>query len=320
MMTLSLCPTCYKTIPAEISLAEENSIVMLKECSEHGEFFSVVESDALFYEKVMINNKRKNIYGGHFIDVTERCNMKCNPCFFPVSTKEDRPIENILQEAAICGSDIVILTGGEPLIRNDIDTLCESLVKSKHVEIVSNCKLFSTDMADAFKRIGVSLSLSYHPNDLDAFWSAIDTARKSGFHFASILFAVKDIHQIKGFIEISEQVRDVCTFFRLKAQVDIWNHKTSGNHIFTSDLLHEMIKFGASIAWFVDNKVSYTIVTLNNLGYALVSWYNIDNVDLLDIDVPPTYMARTGHIKNFVTSLLINEGMQKGWLNGARIA
>jgi hypothetical protein len=45
----------------------------------------------------------------------------------------------------------------------------------------------------------------------------------------------------------------------------------------------------------------------------------VDNVDLREIDMPPTYRARNGEVCNLVTANLINEGMQNGWLRGVKI-
>jgi hypothetical protein len=44
----------------------------------------------------------------------------------------------------------------------------------------------------------------------------------------------------------------------------------------------------------------------------LVSWYDINNVDLLDISCPPYYRSKDGGIYNLVTAELINEGIKKG--------
>ena len=55
---------------------------------------------------------------------------------------------------------------------------------------------------------------------------------------------------------------------------------------------------------------------LDGVYYMLVSWYDAENVDLLDIACPPFYRARNGQVENIVTACLINEGMSKGWLNG----
>ena len=43
LTTLSLCPTCYKKIPAEIHFTD--GVVMVKECDVHGQFIGLVEND-----------------------------------------------------------------------------------------------------------------------------------------------------------------------------------------------------------------------------------------------------------------------------------
>src|SRR4030042_2995064 len=84
--TLSLCPKCYKRIPAGIYVDDEQFVIMQKTCSEHGDFKSVVERSAQFYAQCS-NAGARTIYGGHFIDITRRCNLACKHCYFPVNNK-----------------------------------------------------------------------------------------------------------------------------------------------------------------------------------------------------------------------------------------
>ena len=59
--TISLCPKCYKQIPAEIchdqeSVGKFQEVIMLKSCSECGDFRAVVENDADFYFKCLLSD------------------------------------------------------------------------------------------------------------------------------------------------------------------------------------------------------------------------------------------------------------------------
>jgi L-amino acid N-acyltransferase YncA len=64
---------------------------------------------------------------------------------------------------------------------------------------------------------------------------------------------------------------------------------------------------------FHDNqKASYAQVLFRGLDIRLISWYDVNNVDLWDIDCAPYYKAQDGTVNNFVTSSLINEGMDNG--------
>jgi hypothetical protein len=55
-------------------------------------------------------------------------------------------------------------------------------------------------------------------------------------------------------------------------------------------------------------------VVFEGLKLMLVSWYNIYNVDLEDINCAPFYTAKDGKTRDFVYSCLVNEGIDKGVL------
>src|SRR5918997_824728 len=111
--TDSLCPKCVKQVregvtsgenPGEIKaqIVEENGqIIMRKTCPTHGEFEDVLATDAKFLERIeslffgrdfkAAEDKHVHHHGTSDIkfgrgavltvDLTNRCNMMCNPCF-----------------------------------------------------------------------------------------------------------------------------------------------------------------------------------------------------------------------------------------------
>jgi hypothetical protein len=122
-------------------------------------------------------------------------------------------------------------------------------------------------------------------------------------------------------LRICVEFNDVVHGWRIKAATNIWNETRASEKIFVSDMLAWLNEVGkpALIEEGRNNKVSFINVALNSMFLMLVSWYDAGNVDLLDIDCAPYHVARNGEHGNFVTSLLINEGMDKGWCKGRRI-
>ncbi|MHC4780610.1 MAG: tetraether lipid synthase Tes [Planctomycetota bacterium] len=104
--TLSVCPTCRRTLPAEI-FEQDGKVWMKKTCEEHGEFDDVVYADAEAYRRVhsmrfgdgrgVLNPAVTDStdcpescglckrHASHTalanIDLTNRCNMNCPVCF-----------------------------------------------------------------------------------------------------------------------------------------------------------------------------------------------------------------------------------------------
>ena len=162
--TLSLCPQCsietiatiaHADLPAalrdpagvvEAHIVESGGqIFMRKHCSRHGEFEDLLASDAAFYkrmEKLAVSPEREYRpdepvhnhgimsvqYGtGTFIifDLTNRCNMKCEPCFMDANAGRDvhelslQDIQAILERAAAVQNRREVnflFSGGEPTL------------------------------------------------------------------------------------------------------------------------------------------------------------------------------------------------------------
>lgn len=320
--TISMCPTCYKNIPAAIYRNENNGVFMKKECSEHGKFRAVVENDANFYFQCLLANA-PTIYGGHFIDVTEKCNLQCKYCYYPIDNKKaDRPMVDILQEVTINpGAERFILTGGEPLLRKDLSRLIEIIQMVKPVELLTNGTLLNSKRIDELKPLllegeTMRVNLSVH-KECDGFYiNVLKNFRKKGLKLESVLFVIDELIQIDWILDFCDRWKDVICATRIKSATPIWADQKTDARIFVSDMLRYMKAKGAEIVWWRSNKVSFVTTELNGIFHMLVSWYDVRNIDLLDISCPPTYTAKTGEVKNIVTSMIINEGIDKGYLNG----
>ena len=162
--TLSLCPECGgETITAvangqspallrdhagviEAEIVESGGqVFMRKRCHHHGEFADLVASDAAFHkrmESLAVPLEREYRpdeplhdhgvlsvqYGtGTFIifDLTNRCNMKCDPCYMDANAGQDvhelspQDIHSILERAAAVNNRRevnILFSGGEPTV------------------------------------------------------------------------------------------------------------------------------------------------------------------------------------------------------------
>jgi len=117
--TLSLCPTCYKKIPATIS-NNSGSAWMHKHCDEHGDFLSLVEPDFNFlserYQPGTMGNNNNII-----INIENSCNTKCSWCYYDFKDRKVQPFEyyeNLLRTYRTQKYGWM-LSGGEPTERVD---------------------------------------------------------------------------------------------------------------------------------------------------------------------------------------------------------
>lgn len=321
--TVSLCPTCYKQIPAYID-AHQDGVFLNKRCSEHGPFSAMVERSPEYYFQCKAANA-KNIYNGFFLDVTERCNLKCKYCYYRTSNKKDPSIESLKSEAIIhANRGPIILTGGEPSLREDLPEVISELNSiSPNVELLTNGHGVTSRLNELAPLLDnndvLRINLSLHLESMGSDLVLIDAVSELGKKLESVLCVIDSLEQIDNILAFGEKYKHCIEAIRIKAATKLWNEQKPENKIFVSDMWNHVKKYTPTPMWWRNNKTSFFNFELNGVYYMLVSWYDVYNVDLIDIFCPPYYRAKNGQIENIVTACLINEGMSKGWLNGSEV-
>jgi len=135
--------------------------------------------------------------------VTDKCNMKCPHCFFKSrlnSNNGDMTIEQIKLLAASLRGKLhqLILTGGEPFLRNDIPAVCsvfEKYAGIQTVTIMTNGYLYDKIEADVKEILkGTSLNLNFQVS-IDGPPAVHDGIRGKQGAFEN---AVKTIKMLRG--------------------------------------------------------------------------------------------------------------------------
>jgi organic radical activating enzyme/GNAT superfamily N-acetyltransferase len=315
----SLCPICYEEIQAVITVADQ--VYMVKECKKHGLFKSVVERSPewyLFCERL----GDKNIYDGYMIDVTGKCNLNCRYCYHD-KLDEFKSADEIISDAKKHAHlTPYILTGGEPTLYKELPRIVRELSRIAETWVLTNgvelCKEECLDKLIAsfaphkhpFEYIGLSFHGAAKGKDLEF----LDLCRKKGVVLGTAFYVIDSLEQIDFALDIYKQYKDVIAGFRIKAASNLWNEDKVGKHIYVSDMLLYLEKFGK-----VDivsdkehnNKTSFCCCTVDGLYLMLISWYDAMNVDLDDIDCGPWYKAKDGEVYNFVTAALKNNEFQR---------
>ena len=136
--------------------------------------------------------------------ITRRCNFRCRHCYLgesPSTEPDTAELIAVMDRMKSEGIEQVILTGGEPLVRQDIQTLFEELTQRGITieRIITNGSLISRALLDYLRQMGQTpvFNISYdgdngqhnrlrnrdnfEPQTLKAF----DMCRKSGFATAT---------------------------------------------------------------------------------------------------------------------------------------
>jgi uncharacterized radical SAM superfamily Fe-S cluster-containing enzyme len=169
--TESLCPVCYKLIPAQV-VTDEKKVFLQKKCKTHGQFCGSVWTDYDLYvhsyrfqdfcnisqspgsdgkslAKVVLENVQFELQQRTclaLLEVTDRCNLRCPVCiansFNANGDLAISQIERMLKSVKETGKNgpPVQISGGEPTVREDL-SLVVSLAKKlnfKFVEVNTN--------------------------------------------------------------------------------------------------------------------------------------------------------------------------------------
>lgn len=105
------------------------------------------------------------------IEVTGRCNLTCRHCYADVNENIDLPpdvIEIILEQLAELGTRSVVLSGGEPLMREDIEDIIDA-ANSYNINpsISTNGTIYSSALMDCNIR-DIQVSIDGFENKHDA--------------------------------------------------------------------------------------------------------------------------------------------------------
>ncbi len=167
---------------------------------------TVTEADALRYER------QSRALPSHLLHYSEdkkpvvvwtstrRCNLHCAHCYtdsfdrrYPDELTTDEAIA-MVDDLAAFGSPVLLISGGEPLTRPDLEVVAAHAVENgMRVVISTNGTLMTPERAEGLARIGISyvgLSIDGRPQTHDKFrgmrgafeatMSAIDACRENG--------------------------------------------------------------------------------------------------------------------------------------------
>ena len=174
----SLCPICNAIVDGEI-IKENDGIYLVKRCC--GESFKVLkERDLKLYElvkKYSIKNENDGVISldnlpemvdelsSFTIHLTERCNANCKVCVTDLG-RERRWEEfwNIKRLKAFLNlikgkRKLIILSGGEPTVREDLPTIIKAIVESGNIPYLftNGLKLTDYQYVKELKKAGLKL-------------------------------------------------------------------------------------------------------------------------------------------------------------------
>ena len=192
-LTLSVCPYCYRSLPALI-VEREGKVYIRRTCPEHGTVEELYYGDVEFYKRVMKFSEEgrgsRHVYTEAKVAcpfncglctmhkqhsalinlvVTNRCDLSCWYCFFYaeaagyVYEPTLEQIREMIRSVKKQGVTVAVqLTGGEPLLREDLVDIVKILREEgvRHIQLNTNgLKFARLYLSDPVKAVEYARSL-----------------------------------------------------------------------------------------------------------------------------------------------------------------
>jgi molybdenum cofactor biosynthesis enzyme MoaA len=336
--TLSICPTCYKKIQAEISF-QNGMVVMSKTCDVHGPFTSVVEKDiqhfAKFYEHGTLGRNNTIIIHAH-----NQCNMKCSWCYYPMGVEKMHDAEYfdmVLRQYK--GQFNLLLSGGEPTLRPDYFEFVRKLRSlgwpvSSITNMISLAdeEFFNKTMNHDFvnnKFYNFSMSFQHPKNYSEEIktlkFKAIERIELSGLKAMCVMFSIQSLDELDYIREFYNHTKHCYFMIRIRTMFKNWANKNDKTKIFSSDLykaffdkFHDLMPIQSRMI--ESSNIYCQYLTMDNgMNVSLSSAPTVDNVDYHLCTRPVYMLALDGRCYPVPITQIINEGIDSGWKDGFEV-
>jgi MoaA/NifB/PqqE/SkfB family radical SAM enzyme len=167
------------------------------------------------------------------LNITNRCNFRCKHCAFDSGIVEMNELslselEKILRDTKECGGKRIDITGGEPLVRDDVDEIIALGKRLEYkIELVTNGLLLTEQRLDKFKAIGldgIAISLDGSTPEI---YNLLRNRNMSDFY--KVLENIK-LSKKKGFytkintVVFSENINDITNITNLAIKLNVDEH------------------------------------------------------------------------------------------------
>jgi len=318
--TFSMCAKCYAVIPAQVT-----GLNILSECPVHGEQVDIVEVhkgflDTFGYQRIA------NTYQSVIVDITGKCNAKCDYCFYPTNKTGDKPVRDILVAARKHSGYNIWLSGGEPTCHGNLFDIVGSmpnfqLILTNGIKFAD--KKYLSEYAESArydnrKYFPASISIQ---NITDAQSYALENIREINAKVFSAMFCVTKIEDVVQAFIIWNEYKDVIQNVRIRTPFNAWmqkNVKTLFLSKVYSWVKHIKPEFEPTMD-FGGNSINS--ITLRHEGrYLTINCSpSISAIDLESMKCAPTMLADDGNVYAVPVALFINEGISRGFYMGAKV-
>ena len=347
--TKSICNECYAEIGAVADPFQEDVPMLYKVCPEHGMQRAVLEGDREFYHAYNTYQK-KNHYNILIINVTDRCNITCPHCFYPVKNAWDMPLDSFKSAINHFRDNFTgfIISGGDPTCWEhyfEAAEWCkaEGIMLSQLTNGVrfADEGFFSRMVTQFQTKEFLRAELSIHPDGYNkpevkvAQIQVLHKLRELGLKATCVMINIDpkqcsmietDTIMEEVFIFMQEW-RDVVATFRLRPICFGWAAAQAPT-LYLSHLVKSLRRTCERHA--ASMKLSHLKDTDNiyNQNFLIddidvvtvCAAPSVENIDLGYMGRGPWMLANDGRPYLVPHALIVNQGISKGWYRGQSLA
>lgn len=335
--TLSLCPTCYRKVEAQITF-QNGLVVMTKFCPEHGPSSGIMEKDiqhfSNFYSEGTLGKNNTIIIHTH-----GNCNMSCPWCYFPMGRLPDKPFSYFNAVLGQYRGWNLLMSGGEPTIRPDFFEFTQQahnlgwrMGAITNMLQLGDPVFYEKVLASPLTSGGVvNLAMSMqHPKNysqeiLKQKVSALRNLDFSGKKAACAMFSIQSLDELDYIREWYDASKKLYTMLRIRTMFGNWKDKGNKNKLFLSDL-HKafLVKFADLMPKISLNIEKSNIYCLylemkDGMQVSLSSAPTVENLDYHQCSRPVYMLAEDGRCYPVPICQIISEGVQAGWKDGYQL-
>lgn len=335
MNTQSLCPSCYKTIDAEV-YNKDDKVRLKKTCDVHGDFDVIIENninfyealkkeqESVFYDQLQLGSRYNSVL---MVEVTDRCNLTCDHCYHIPTKDKDTSIEEVVNRIASLPTfnmvyDIM-LCGAEPTVRKDLPELIQAVKKlGKGVHILTNgVQLHKKEYVKQLKEAGVD-SIEVGLNHQDYINKTVHKKQLKGLQnlkeyeipLEYVSYTLGSIEQLEEVLNEVEELTGISSMFRIRTPSAIGKEHTSAN-VFLSDLLSNIHKIADRKdknfrILSGDNNIYHIMIQYGDATIRLIHWCDVYSIDYKELQSGPWAVFTDNTFSNFLHQIIIRDGIK----------
>lgn len=320
--TVSLCNHCYKHIPA-IVYEDNDQILMMKKCDQHGILHSVVEIDKHFYYN-LTHHRHIESFNQILFEASDRCQLNCPHCYhLPDNKITDRSIDSIINQLTQFPKDCSpMLAGAEATLRPDFIELCEEINKLefKKFELLSNGlrfanKSWSKKVFDAGLTT-MCLGLNHpsyqgntvHEKQLRGLKNMIDL----GYDVGYVGYTIEDYDHLPFILnEIKSLNHPQINHYRIRCGSFIGRSSDKERGYLSKLVMLIKTILGDEVTPYKsDDNPYHVMLQWGDILLRIIQWPDVTNIDMEELATGPWCQFYDGPVTNFVHQVITRDAFK----------